>query len=190
MSGETNQSIAKKKREPIPQSVRFNVFRRDNFTCRYCGRSSPEVVLHCDHAKSVRDGGGNSEDNLVTSCVDCNYGKSSKSVVRNIPAQTPDTPTVGLIGMWGHTFEGDDIEWQFKIIRQISDDVYMCQLYSWMDGGATNCVPIATDKLLKECKLYASCELKHEAYDKHYEQQARKRQQERDRLWPKVRSAI
>jgi 5-methylcytosine-specific restriction endonuclease McrA len=29
--------------------TRFEVFKRDDFTCQYCGRKSPDVVLEADH---------------------------------------------------------------------------------------------------------------------------------------------
>jgi 5-methylcytosine-specific restriction endonuclease McrA len=71
-----------KKRDPIGKKLRFQVFRRDNFTCRYCGRSPfrDGVTLHVDHKVSVNDGGKTVLENLVTSCSDCNFGKSGTSV--------------------------------------------------------------------------------------------------------------
>ena len=64
------------KRIPIPKKMRFEVFKRDKFTCQYCGRKSPDVVLEVDHIKPVAEGGTNDILNLVTACVDCNRGKS------------------------------------------------------------------------------------------------------------------
>lgn len=58
--------------------MRFEVFKRDNFTCQYCGRHAPDVILECDHIKPVADGGKNTMLNLVTSCVDCNRGKGKR----------------------------------------------------------------------------------------------------------------
>lgn len=63
-------------RRPLSKRTRFNVFKRDLFTCQYCGRTPPEVVLHCDHVIPVVEGGGDEEENLVTACQDCNLGKS------------------------------------------------------------------------------------------------------------------
>lgn len=54
---------------------RFEVFRRDDFTCRYCGRKTPAVILEVDHVIPVSEGGDNDFDNLVTSCWECNRGK-------------------------------------------------------------------------------------------------------------------
>lgn len=67
--------MADKKRKPLSKKLRFEVFKRDNFTCQYCGRSSPAVVLEVDHIVPVYEGGKNEILNLVTSCVDCNRGK-------------------------------------------------------------------------------------------------------------------
>lgn len=65
-------------REPIRKSVRFEVFKRDSFTCQYCGQKSPDVVLEIDHITPVADGGDNDILNLVTACKACNAGKSDR----------------------------------------------------------------------------------------------------------------
>jgi DNA-binding CsgD family transcriptional regulator len=62
-------------RRPIPAQLRFRVLQRDNFACRYCGRRAPEVELHVDHVVPRSQGGGDEEENLVASCLDCNVGK-------------------------------------------------------------------------------------------------------------------
>lgn len=64
-----------KKREPIKKSTRFEVFKRDSFTCQYCGAKAPDVLLHVDHIKPVASGGTSDIMNLVTSCASCNGGK-------------------------------------------------------------------------------------------------------------------
>jgi hypothetical protein len=64
-------------RVAIPKRVRFDVFKRDKFTCQYCGKAAPDIVLHCDHIEPVATGGQNDLLNLITSCVDCNLGKGA-----------------------------------------------------------------------------------------------------------------
>jgi hypothetical protein len=54
---------------------RFRILTRDGFKCRYCGRSSPDVQLHVDHATAKVNGGTNDDSNLVAACSDCNLGK-------------------------------------------------------------------------------------------------------------------
>jgi 5-methylcytosine-specific restriction endonuclease McrA len=56
---------------------RFQILRRDGHTCRYCGRSAPEVVLHIDHVIPVARGGTDDDTNLVVACQDCNLGKKA-----------------------------------------------------------------------------------------------------------------
>lgn len=57
--------------------LRFEVLNRDNFTCRYCGRKAPEVILHIDHITPKSEGGTNALENLATACEECNLGKSN-----------------------------------------------------------------------------------------------------------------
>lgn len=64
-------------RKNISLRTRFRIFARDGFACKYCGRKgSGESPLHIDHIVPVALGGGNEDENLVTACEDCNFGKS------------------------------------------------------------------------------------------------------------------
>lgn len=71
------------KRVPISKKLRFEVFKRDHFTCQYCGRMAPDVVLEVDHILPVAEGGTNDIMNLVTSCHDCNSGKGKTLLNQN-----------------------------------------------------------------------------------------------------------
>ena len=64
----------------LPKSIRFEVFRRDNFTCTYCGRKAPEVKLQIDHYVPWSKGGSNDPANLRTACRECNIGKSDRVI--------------------------------------------------------------------------------------------------------------
>ena len=67
-------------RKAISKKMRFDVLKRDAFTCQYCGKQPPDTVLHLDHIKPVAKGGVNSMLNLVTSCIECNQGKSDREL--------------------------------------------------------------------------------------------------------------
>ena len=62
-------------RKPLSKKIRFEIFKRDSFTCQYCGQKAPEIILQVDHIDPVATGGNNNILNLITSCFDCNNGK-------------------------------------------------------------------------------------------------------------------
>ena len=67
------------RRKAIPKKVRFEVFKRDKFTCTYCGRKAPDVVLEVDHIIPVAKGGHPSDlSNLQLAHFPCNRQKSDK----------------------------------------------------------------------------------------------------------------
>ncbi len=77
----------KSPRVGMSPKLRFAVFTRDGFRCRYCGATGAETQLVVDHAISVKDGGSDDISNLVTACQPCNAGKSGRSVQpEDIPA--------------------------------------------------------------------------------------------------------
>jgi hypothetical protein len=63
----------------VTKRTRFEVLRRDNHTCRYCGAAAPDATLTADHVTPVALGGTDDPSNLVTACRDCNAGKASTS---------------------------------------------------------------------------------------------------------------
>ena len=65
------------KRKSISKKLRFEIFKRDSFTCQFCGKSSPSVILEIDHILPVSKGGDNDILNLITTCFDCNRGKKN-----------------------------------------------------------------------------------------------------------------
>lgn len=80
-------------RKAISTRTRFEVFKRDGFTCQYCGATPPDVILHVDHILAVANGGSNDAGNLATSCSRCNLGKSDVplySVPRSLSQQASE----------------------------------------------------------------------------------------------------
>ena len=55
---------------------RFEILKRDNFKCVYCGTGVKEATLHIDHVYPQSKGGLSIASNLVTACSNCNMGKS------------------------------------------------------------------------------------------------------------------
>ena len=66
--------------------LRFEVFLRDLFRCRYCGRTAKDgAILEADHVIPVKEGGKTELENLVTSCRECNLGKGDVFLPSKLP---------------------------------------------------------------------------------------------------------
>lgn len=87
----------------ISKRLRYEILRRDNHTCRYCGRAAPAVALTVDHVLPTALGGDDAPQNLVAACADCNAGKASSN---------PDQPIVDQVS-------DDHIRWA-RAIKQAS----------------------------------------------------------------------
>jgi hypothetical protein len=60
------------------EKVRNSIFKRDHYTCQYCGATGCD--LECDHVVPISRGGGNEDSNLTTACYSCNRSKAAKPV--------------------------------------------------------------------------------------------------------------
>lgn len=94
----------------VSKRLRYEVLRRDNHACRYCGATAPDVKLTVDHVVPTALGGSDDPTNLVTACAPCNSGKS---------ASTPDAPLVGDVA-------ADALRWARAMARaaQLDHDAW------------------------------------------------------------------
>ena len=145
--------MAERKRKGIGKKTRFEVFKRDKFTCQYCGKSAPEVVLEIDHIEPVSKGGTNGIMNLITSCRDCNRGKSNKelsddSVIKKQQEQLKELADrkeqLEMMLQWRKSLE--DIESDY--IDVVADEFQKKTGYSTNDKGKK-----AIKKWLKDFSL-------------------------------------
>ena len=58
---------------------RLNLYRRDRFTCQYCGSRPGSKELTIDHILPRSRGGHLSWENCVLACVSCNKKKGSRT---------------------------------------------------------------------------------------------------------------
>jgi hypothetical protein len=65
--------------DTVPAFAKAKLFRRDRFTCAYCGERFPERALSCDHVVPQSRGGGWTWMNLVTACGPCNGRKADRT---------------------------------------------------------------------------------------------------------------
>jgi 5-methylcytosine-specific restriction endonuclease McrA len=76
-------AIPDEKKRDIPLKLRLKVLDRDNYSCKYCGRSPAlcaGIVLHVDHRIPYARGGKTELTNLQTLCGECNLGKGDSAV--------------------------------------------------------------------------------------------------------------
>ncbi|MFC1847531.1 HNH endonuclease [Chloroflexota bacterium] len=57
--------------------TRLEVFRRDQYTCQYCGKKIRQLTL--DHVIPRYRGGQHTWENVVSACVQCNRHKAGKT---------------------------------------------------------------------------------------------------------------
>jgi len=68
-------------RKTIPLNVRWQVLKRDNYTCVKCGKSPGKdhtIELEIDHIIPISKNGSNEVENLQTLCHECNQGKKDR----------------------------------------------------------------------------------------------------------------
>ncbi len=84
-------------RRPRPhiRLSRREIFRRDNYTCQYCGRQTSRLTI--DHVIPRERGGRTEWTNVVTACPECNQRKGNRTPqeahmqLRRPPQPPPNT---------------------------------------------------------------------------------------------------
>ena len=91
--------IALTKYSRLPRRIvtfsRRNVFKRDEYTCQYCGTRPGSEELTIDHVVPRAQGGTSSWTNCVLACVACNSRKANRTPqqAKMQLAKTPVRPT-------------------------------------------------------------------------------------------------
>lgn len=110
---------------PQPRVVfsRRNIFKRDHYTCQYCGARPRITDLTIDHIHPRSLGGRSTWDNCVVSCRDCNEKKGNQTLteaglnIRIIPRRPAWLPFVtknyGMRASW-EKFLGD-LYWNVEL---------------------------------------------------------------------------
>lgn len=71
----TETGELRKVNRSIPRGMFLRVVRRDNQTCRICGKNLTEEEIEIDHIIPFSEGGPTEESNLRVLCEDCNRKK-------------------------------------------------------------------------------------------------------------------
>lgn len=115
----------------ISKKLRFEIFKRDDFKCQYCGKSSPKVVLEVDHIIPKKEGGGDNLENLITSCFDCNRGKGKNLLEEYKEGTDPTEQAVLLLERERQLKEYNQV---LKKVRKRKNEDYSIILEHWEDN--------------------------------------------------------
>lgn len=133
-------------RKGLSKKTRFEVFKRDKFTCQYCGKSAPDVILQVDHITPVAGGGGNEIVNLVTSCQNCNAGKSDR-LLSDESTLAKQKAQLGLLQERREQLEMM-VEWQ-RGLAHIEDEIISSVINFWQERTGYGLTDEAVQDLAK-----------------------------------------
>ena len=99
-----------KRPRPAVKLTKTEVFRRDNYTCQYCGKKTQKLTI--DHVLPRHQGGAHTWRNLVAACPECNHKKGGRtSTQANMPLlKRPFTPRPTAEYLFGR-YLGNNQEW-------------------------------------------------------------------------------
>ncbi len=84
---------------------RRNIFKRDHWTCQYCGCQPGGEELTIDHVVPRSQGGVSKWENCVLSCIDCNKRKANRTPqqarmhLRQAPVRPAWKPLYARVGV-------------------------------------------------------------------------------------------
>lgn len=93
-TGKLVKTIFRKTQRQIDSALQWFVFKRDEYSCRYCGRSG--IPLTVDHIDLWELGGATIIDNLISACKKCNKDRGRMSYVDWINSNTYKTKSKNL----------------------------------------------------------------------------------------------
>jgi 5-methylcytosine-specific restriction endonuclease McrA len=90
--------------------TRGEVFRRDKYSCQYCGRSSNDLTV--DHVWPKHLGGEHTWTNVVAACPSCNHRKGGRQLeeARMALLHVPKEPPASARYIFGHHLK-ENSEW-------------------------------------------------------------------------------
>ncbi len=99
---------------PRVKLTRREVFRRDNYTCQYCGRR--DLPLTVDHVLPKHLGGEHIWTNVVAACPACNHRKGGRQLeeVHMTLLRAPQEPPASAAYLYGRHLE-ENREWEMYI---------------------------------------------------------------------------
>jgi 5-methylcytosine-specific restriction endonuclease McrA len=102
-----------KRPRPHVKLTKVEIFRRDNYTCQYCGIRAKGLTI--DHITPRYLGGDHSWENLVTACPECNRKKGGRTLkqARMTLRKKPYEPRATALYLYGSHAEENESWEQF-----------------------------------------------------------------------------
>ena len=96
---------------PVLKMTRREVFRRDNYTCQYCGKKTSDLTI--DHVIPRHLGGKHVWNNVVAACSHCNHRKGGRlpEEVNMRLMRPPAEPPTSAQYIFGRHLN-DNTEWE------------------------------------------------------------------------------
>ena len=96
---------------PRVKLTRREIFRRDNYTCQYCGSSARDLTI--DHVIPKHRGGDHIWTNVVSSCSYCNHKKGGRTLRQSgMRLKKPiKEPPASAMYLYNH-YLNDNREWE------------------------------------------------------------------------------
>jgi 5-methylcytosine-specific restriction endonuclease McrA len=96
---------------PHVKLTRREVFRRDNYTCQYCGRHDSGLTV--DHVLPRHLGGQHTWTNVVAACPPCNHRKGGRKLEEShmVLRRKPKEPPTNASYIFGRHLT-DNGEWE------------------------------------------------------------------------------
>ncbi len=100
-----------KRPRPKVRLTKRELFRRDNYTCQYCGQRSARLTI--DHVVPRYRGGEHVWSNLVAACPSCNLRKGGRTLgeVHMVLQHRPWEPQATTAYLFGPLLEANQ-EWR------------------------------------------------------------------------------
>jgi hypothetical protein len=139
----------------LSKRVRFEVFKRDRFTCQYCGKRPPDVVLEVDHIKPRVEGGSDDSANLTTACLACNRGKAGIPLEKVAPALDEMEVMAGIQEMLERSLNLERSIVVSKAAKKAEDDAVNTAIDWWLEtfGSDENVEPPSMRRFVKSLGL-------------------------------------
>lgn len=95
---------------PKVKMTRKEIFRRDNYTCQYCGSSTRTLTI--DHVVPRHLNGPHTWENVVTACSTCNHEKGGRTLEQSgmVLHKKPVEPSASALYLYNH-YLSENEEW-------------------------------------------------------------------------------